>query len=107
MKMKKITYNELKNELKLYKEQIGYRNGLYMHYVPENLDCRVEEVYPVVCDNIYRGNIMGKTKKLLRWRWGEFCRYLCKKYGIDFKDEDDGKQRFILHSDGSYEEVIS
>lgn len=102
---KNITYPELKQELQLYIEQRGHHTGLYMYYVPENLDCRVEEVYPLVCDNIYRGNIMGNTKNRLRWSWEAFCRYLCKKYDVDFKEGDDGKQRFIVHADGSYEEV--
>ena len=102
---KKITYPELKQELELYVEQRGYRTGLYMHYVPEDIECKVDEVYPLVCKHINDANIMGNTKNMLCWSWKGFCRYLCEKYNVEFHEVDDGKLRFIVHSDGSYEEV--
>lgn len=102
--MEYITYNELKKELKQYKKKYSPQ-CLYMRYIPEDLHVPICEVYPLVCRNARSSNISGITKYNVCWAWKPFCEHLCRKYNVEFKDIQDDRQRFILHSDGSYEEV--
>jgi hypothetical protein len=99
-----ITYNELKKELKQYKKKYSPQ-CLYMRYIPEDLHVPICEVYPLVCRNARSSNVSGITKYNVCCAWKPFCEHLCRKYDVEFKDIQDDRQRFILHSDGSYEEV--
>ena len=65
----------------------------------------LEEVYPRIAEYYNNNELDSVSRCSGKYRWRITLTAMCDEYGVQFVDEPVMGRRFILHSDGSYDEV--